>query len=102
MKKGRAHTLMTGGKGGAGVVVRRADGTLTIRYFTPSEAYRLQGFPGWAADRVKAIGQSDDDMWFEAGNSLGVPVMRAIFHTIDDYEVAHMPVRSRSRKPRSF
>lgn len=101
MKKGRAHTLMTGGKGGAGVIVRREDGTLTIRYFTPSEAYRLQGFPGWAADRVKAIGQSDEDMWFEAGNSLGVPVMRAIFHAIDDYEVANAPVLSRGRSRRS-
>ena len=83
VQKKRAPTLMTGGDC-VGVVVRDEDGFLTIRRFTPREAYRLQGFPDWAIDRIMATGQSEAMMYRQSGNSLGVPMMREIFHTIDD------------------
>ncbi|MBE6526327.1 MAG: DNA methyltransferase [Thermoplasmata archaeon] len=92
VKKGRAHTLMTSGDC-SGVIVRRPDGTLTIRTFTPREAYRLQGFPDWSYDRVRASGQTDSDLYFESGNSLGVPIIREIFHVIDEYSMRNGYVR---------
>ena len=90
VQKERAPTLMTGGEC-VGVVVRDEEGFLTVRRFTPREAYRLQGFPDWAIDRIMELGQSEAAMYHEAGNSLGVPMMREIFRTIDrsDIESKH-------------
>lgn len=84
--KNVAPTLATS-KDSTGVVVRGKDGKLYARHFTAKEAYALQGFPGWAYDRVKASGQSEAQMFKEAGNSIAVPVLREIFHTIDDEDI---------------
>ena len=86
VQKERAPTLMTGGEC-VGVVVRDEDGFLTVRRFTPREAYRLQGFPDWAIDRIMELGQSEAAMYHEAGNSLGVPMMREVFRTIDRSDI---------------
>lgn len=83
VQKQRSPTLMTGGEC-VGVVVRDSDGFLTIRRFTPREAYRLQGFPDWAIDRILGLGQSEAMMYRQSGNSLGVPMMREVFHAIDE------------------
>ena len=83
VQRQRSPTLMTGGEC-VGVVVRGPDGFLTIRRFTPREAYRLQGFPDWAIDRILGLGQSEAMMYRQSGNSLGVPMMREVFRTIDE------------------
>ena len=86
VQRGRSATLMTSGSS-VGVVVRDADGFLTVRRFTPREAYRLQGFPDWAIDRILALGQGEAAMYAQAGNSLGVPMMREVFRAIDRADI---------------
>ena len=49
-----------------------------IRKLTPLECWRLQGFPDWAFDRAKAAGLSDSQLYKQAGNSVTVPVIKAI------------------------
>ncbi|WP_426291054.1 DNA cytosine methyltransferase [Lactiplantibacillus plantarum] len=69
---GVANTLTTG--------IEQA--TLTddfkIRKLTPLECWRLQGFPYWAFDRAKQAGLSDSQLYKQAGNSVTVPVIKAI------------------------
>ena len=91
VQKERSPTLMTGGDC-VGVVVRDEDGFLTVRRFTPREAFRLQGFPDWAIDRIMETGQSEAAMYHQAGNSLGVPMMREVFHTIDETDRKGKPL----------
>lgn len=53
---------------------------LVLRYITPIEAERLQGFP----DRYTAIPKAKDGPRYKAlGNSMAVPVMRWIGQSID-------------------
>jgi len=49
-----------------------------IRKITPLEAWRLQGFPDWAFKRAKQAGLSDSQLYKQAGNSVTVPVIKAI------------------------
>lgn len=49
-----------------------------IRKLTPLECWRLQGFPDWAFTRARETGLSDSQLYKQAGNSVTVPVIRAI------------------------
>ena len=49
-----------------------------IRKLTPLECWRLQGFPDWAFDRAKQAGLSNSQLYKQAGNSVTVPVIKAI------------------------
>ncbi|WP_436670306.1 DNA (cytosine-5-)-methyltransferase [Lactiplantibacillus argentoratensis] len=49
-----------------------------IRKLTPLETWRLQGFPDWAFNRAKQAGLSDSQLYKQAGNSVTVPVIKAI------------------------
>ena len=49
-----------------------------IRKLTPLECWRLQGFPDWAFYRAKDIGISNSQLYKQAGNSVTVPVIKAI------------------------
>ena len=51
---------------------------MKIRKLTPRECWRLQGFPDWAFDRAKTAGLSDSQLYKQAGNSVTVPVIKAI------------------------
>ena len=51
---------------------------LRIRKLTPQECWRLQGFPDWAFERAKQAGLSDSQLYKQAGNSVTVPVIKAI------------------------
>lgn len=51
---------------------------LRIRKLTPLECWRLQGFPDWAFYRAKQAGLSDSQLYKQAGNSVTVPVIKAI------------------------
>lgn len=57
-------------------------GTLTndfrVRKLTPLECWRLQGFPDWAFTRTREAGLSDSQLYKQAGNSVTVPVIKAI------------------------
>ncbi|WP_350443795.1 DNA cytosine methyltransferase [Lactiplantibacillus plantarum] len=49
-----------------------------IRKLTPLECWRLQGFPDWAFTRAREAGLSDSQLYKQAGNSVTVPVIKAI------------------------
>ncbi|ODO60704.1 hypothetical protein ACOMCP_00641 [Lactiplantibacillus plantarum] len=51
---------------------------LRIRKLTPLECWRLQGFPDWAFTRALEAGLSDSQLYKQAGNSVTVPVIKAI------------------------
>ncbi|OAQ57070.1 DNA cytosine methyltransferase [Enterococcus thailandicus] len=69
--KGIANTLLTGEE--QAVVTDN----YRIRKLTPSECWRLQGFPDWAFDRAKEV-NSDSQLYKQAGNSVTVPVIADI------------------------
>lgn len=52
---------------------------LRIRHLTPRECWRLMGQPDWAFDAAKAIGTSDTQLYKQAGNSIVVDCLMAIF-----------------------
>ena len=49
-----------------------------VRKLTPLECWRLQGFPDWAFTRAREAGLSDSQLYKQAGNSVTVPVIKAI------------------------
>ncbi|STX20402.1 DNA cytosine methyltransferase [Levilactobacillus brevis] len=49
-----------------------------VRKLSPRECWRLQGFPDWAFDRAKNAGLSDSQLYKQAGNSVTVPIIKAI------------------------
>lgn len=49
-----------------------------IRKLTPLECWRLQGFPDWTFIRAQEAGLSDSQLYKQAGNSVTVPVIKAI------------------------
>lgn len=51
---------------------------LRIRKLTPLECWRLQGFPDWAFTQAREAGVSDSQLYKQAGNSVTVPVIKAI------------------------
>lgn len=55
---------------------------LRIRKLTPLECWRLQGFPDWAFIRAREAGLSDSQLYKQAGNSVTVPVIKAIAERI--------------------
>ncbi len=52
---------------------------LRIRYLSSLEAWRLQGFPDAAYYAAKAVPTSDAQLYKQAGNSIAVPCLKAIF-----------------------
>ena len=55
------------------------EGKLRIRYLSPMEAWRLQGFSDEAFRAAKAVPTSDTQLYKQAGNSIAVPCLKAIF-----------------------
>lgn len=51
---------------------------MRVRKLTPLECWRLQGFPDWAFNRAREAGLSDSQLYKQAGNSVTVPVIKAI------------------------
>lgn len=51
---------------------------IRIRRLTPRECWRLQGFPDEYFDKARAAGISDTQLYKQAGNSVSVPVAKAI------------------------
>ena len=49
-----------------------------IRKLTPRECWRLQGFTDEQFDKAKDAGVSDSQLYKQSGNSVTVPVIKAI------------------------
>ncbi|ATW59490.1 DNA methyltransferase [Lactobacillus phage Lenus] len=58
---------------------------MRIRKLIPLECWRLQGFPDWAFERAKQAGLSDSQLYKQAGNSVTVPVIKAIAKNMEMY-----------------
>jgi len=72
VQEGRSPTVMTSGQVGTVDKMR-------IRRLTPRECWRLMGFTDDDFDRVKKIRTSDAQLYKQAGNSIVVDVLVAIF-----------------------
>lgn len=57
-----------------------------IRRLTPRECWRLQGFPDEYFDKARAAGISDTQLYKQAGNSVSVPVAKAIGERLKEVE----------------
>lgn len=67
---------------GGGLKVRILDetgGKLRVRYLTPLEYWRLMGFDDEDFEKAKATGLSNTQLYKQAGNSIVVNVLEAIF-----------------------
>ena len=53
-----------------------------IRRLTPRECFALQGFRKEDCDMLSEHGLSDTQLYKMAGNSICVPVLQAIFHSM--------------------
>tara|TARA_R100000773_G_scaffold14351_1_gene13110 strand:+ start:1097 stop:2320 length:1224 start_codon:yes stop_codon:yes gene_type:complete len=53
-----------------------------IRKLTPTECFRLQGFPDSFVDKCREIGISDTQLYKQAGNSITVDVMQHLIKEI--------------------
>lgn len=60
-----------------------------IRRLTPRECWRLQGFPDEYFDKAKAAGISDTQLYKQAGNSVSVPVAKAIGERLKEVVDSH-------------
>ena len=76
--KGRAHTLQAGEPEQA-VVEPKSQCYFRIRKLTPRECFRLMNFDDEDFDKAKAAGVSDSQLYRQAGNSIVVAVLEAIF-----------------------
>lgn len=71
-------TLTTGNGCGTGTV----DKGLRIRYLTPRECWGLMGFPDSAFEAARDVPTSKTQLYKQAGNSIAVPCLEAIFRGI--------------------
>lgn len=75
VQEATAPTLTTGNGCGTGTV----DKGLRIRYLTPRECWRLMGFPDSAYEAARDVPTSKTQLYKQAGNSIAVPCLEAIF-----------------------
>src|SRR5699024_2749875 len=73
--KGISRALKAGG--GSGNIPKTFEGS-RIRKLTPLECWRLQGFTDEQFYKAKNSGVSDSQLYKQAGNSVSVPVIKAI------------------------
>ncbi len=84
-KKGMSPTLTDLGRHGR-EYMKIADGDvdddcLVVNVLTPLECWRLMGFPYWAYRRASMV-SSETQLYNQAGNSIVVEVLEAIFRTM--------------------
>jgi len=65
--------------GGGNRQPKITEGETRVRKLTPLECWRLMGFNDRAFNLAKASGVSDSQLYRQAGNSIVVPVLEAIF-----------------------
>jgi DNA (cytosine-5)-methyltransferase 1 len=77
VQKEMTQTLMTSG-GERGVVTP----DMRIRKLTPRECWRLMGFGDEDFDKAQAVPTSDTQLYKQAGNSIVVNVLEAVFKNL--------------------
>lgn len=76
---GTAFTVTTQGRH---EIAENDHGRLRIRYLTPRECWRLMGFPDSAYEAARDVPTSKTQLYKQAGNSIAVPCLEAIFKAI--------------------
>lgn len=71
-------TLTTHGGGGLSGTPMAIEKTVRIRKLTPKECFRLMGFSDKDFEKAKQV-NSDSQLYKQAGNSIVVDVLMAIF-----------------------
>lgn len=71
-------TTMQGGGGRQPMIIDN----LRIRKLTPKECFRLMGFDDTDVDKCSNIGISNTQLYKQAGNSIVVNVLQAIFRQL--------------------
>lgn len=56
-----------------------------IRKLTPAECYKLQGFTSEDCNKASAAGVSNSQLYKQAGNSICVSVLEAIYKSLGKY-----------------
>ena len=79
VQKESIQTLTTSGGNDRGVVVDNVNQKLRIRKLTPKECWRLMGFDDEDVDKCIKAGISNAQLYKQAGNSIVVNVLEAIF-----------------------
>jgi len=64
----------------------------SVRILTERECWRLMGFTDDAFDKVVAVGTSKTQLYKQAGNSIVVPVLEALYNVIYNTKVAKQPL----------
>lgn len=71
-------------KGGRNRVIK---GNIRIRKLTPTECYKLMGFSAEDCKKASDVGVSNSQLYKQAGNSIVVNVLEAIFTSLgENYE----------------
>ena len=73
------QTITTSGGNDRGVVVDNVNQKLRIRKLTPKECWRLMGFDDEDVDKCIKAGISNAQLYKQAGNSIVVNALEAIF-----------------------
>lgn len=76
------NTVQGGGRAIKVYLGRDENGIAIVRYLTPREYYRIQGFPEDAIDRLMSAIKSKSARYRLAGNSIPVGCLKAIFGNI--------------------
>lgn len=63
-------------------MVEKQDKNLRIRKLTPLECWRLMGFSDNDFEKAKSTGMSDTQLFKQAGNSIVVNCLEAIFKNL--------------------
>ena len=80
---GVCNTLQSAmGTGGGNVPIIKEKRTMRIRKLTPKECWRLMGFDDEDIDKCIKVGISDCQLYKQAGNSIVVNVLEAIFREL--------------------
>lgn len=77
--EGLSPTVVTAAGGGHIPKVELPGQETRCRKLTPLECFRLMGFSDEAFRRAKGLGLCDTDLYRQAGNSIAVPCLKAIF-----------------------
>lgn len=63
-------------------IAYKENGEWIVRFLTPREYWRLQRFSDEDVDKVLSLGLKDRHLYFQAGNSITVSVLEAIFPSL--------------------
>ena len=81
-KQGLSNTITTVQKDNYVLEPIKARTKIRIRKLTPRECWRLMGFTDEDFDKAQAVPTSDTQLYKQAGNSICVPVLEAVFKNL--------------------